>query len=87
MDISITPSVVEACMDGIDRAYDLSHKLKREIKIRPFIMVSNCYYSHRSKEILYRSDLCAMCGFIVAPVCPTDAIEWGGQKHCLGVNQ
>ena len=27
MDISATPSVVEACMDGIARAYDLSHKL------------------------------------------------------------
>ena len=40
MDISATPSVVEACMDGIDRAYEISHKLKKEIRIRPFIMVS-----------------------------------------------
>ena len=40
MDISATLTVVEACMDGIDRAYELSRKLKKEIKIRPFIMVS-----------------------------------------------
>ena len=40
MDISATPEVVKACMEGIDRAYDFSNSLKKEIKIRPFIMVS-----------------------------------------------
>ena len=42
MDISATPSVVEACMDGIDRAYDLSHKLKREIIVNtPFNLLES----------------------------------------------
>ena len=88
MDISATPSVVEACMDGIDRAYDLSHKLKREIKIRPFIMVSvGMPGDHHVRKSYIDPDLCIMCGLCVAPVCPTDAIEWGGPKTLAVVNQ
>ena len=33
LDISATPSVVEACMEGIDRAYDISIELEKEIEL------------------------------------------------------
>ena len=40
LDISATPSVVESCMEGIDRAFDLSVKLGINLVTRPYIMVS-----------------------------------------------
>ena len=88
MDISATPSVVKACLEGIDRAYEISHKLKKEIKIRPFIMISvGMPGDHHVRKALIDPDLCIMCGLCVDPVCPTDAIEWGGAKTLAVVNQ
>lgn len=88
LDISATPSVVKACMEGIDRAYDISVELEKEIKIRPFIMVSvGMPGDHHVRKSYIDPDLCIKCGLCVAPVCPTDAIEWGGPKTIAVVNQ
>ena len=88
MDISATPSVVKACMEGIDRAYEISHKLKKEIKIRPFIMVSvGMPGDHHVRKAFIDPNSCIMCGLCVDPVCPTDAIDWGGAKTLAVVNQ
>ena len=40
LDISATPEVVESCVEGIDRAFDVSDSLGINLKTRPYIMVS-----------------------------------------------
>ena len=40
LDISTSPEVVKAAIDGINRAYDISKSLGIDIGIRPFIMIS-----------------------------------------------
>lgn len=76
LDISASPSVVKAAMHGIDRAFDASNKLKIEIGIRPFIMVSiGMPGDHHVRKAFINEDLCIKCGLCTSPVCPTEAIE------------
>tara|TARA_B100001250_G_scaffold406380_1_gene425318 strand:+ start:968 stop:2092 length:1125 start_codon:yes stop_codon:yes gene_type:complete len=75
-DISATPEVVKAAMDGIDRAYDISNKFKIDIGIRPYIMVSvGMPGDHHVRKALIHDEMCVKCGLCVAPICPTEAIE------------
>ena len=75
-DISATPEVVKAAMNGIDRAYDISSKFNIDIGIRPYIMVSvGMPGDHHVRKALINDDTCIKCGLCVAPVCPTEAIE------------
>jgi len=75
LDISATPSVVTACVDGINRAFDLSQKVGVDIKIQPYIMVSvGMPGDHHVRKATIDPDACIKCGLCVSPVCPTDAI-------------
>ena len=75
-DISATPEVVKAAMDGIDRAYDISNKFKIDIGIRPYIMVSvGMPGDHHVRKALIHDEMCVKCGLCVAPICPTEAIK------------
>tara|TARA_Y100001938_G_scaffold20422_1_gene25867 strand:- start:9701 stop:10825 length:1125 start_codon:yes stop_codon:yes gene_type:complete len=75
-DISATPEVVKAAMNGIDRAYDISSKFGIDVGIRPYIMVSvGMPGDHHVRKALINDDTCIKCGLCVAPVCPTEAIE------------
>lgn len=76
LDISTTPEVVKAAMEGIDKAYDISEKLGVDIGIRPYIMVSvGMPGDHHVRKAFIHEDLCVQCGLCVAPICPTEAIE------------
>ena len=76
LDISTTPDVVKAAMDGIDRAYDVSDKLGIDIGVRPYVMVSvGMPGDHHVRKAFIHEDMCVKCGLCVAPVCPTEAIE------------
>ena len=75
LDISATPSVVEACVEGIDMAFDLSIKLNINLKTRPYIMVSvGMPGDHHVRKAFIDPETCIKCGLCVAPVCPTEAI-------------
>ena len=72
-DVSATPEVVEACVSGIEMAYELSSKLKKEIRTRPFITVSvGMGGDHHVRKAIIVDD-CVDCGKCI-PACPTDAI-------------
>jgi len=76
LDISTTPSVVLAAVDGINRAYEIAPKLDIDIGIKPFIMISvGMPGDHHVRKAFIHEDLCIKCGLCVAPVCPTVAIE------------
>jgi len=72
-DVSATPKVVEACMEGIDLAYRHAGELGREIPLRPFITVSVGMPGDHHVRKAYIVDDCVECGKCI-PVCPTDAI-------------
>ncbi|MFC1626539.1 DUF362 domain-containing protein [Pseudomonadota bacterium] len=72
-DVSVTPKVVNACMDGIDMAYKYAEIFSREIQVRPFITVSvGMPGDHHVRKAFIIND-CVDCGKCI-PVCPTDAI-------------
>ena len=72
-DVSATPSVVEACVDGINLAYEHAKSFDREITVRPFITVSvGMPGDHHVRKASIIDD-CVECGKCI-PVCPTDAI-------------
>ena len=76
LDISTTPSVVLAAVDGINRAYEIADKLNIDIGTKPFIMISvGMPGDHHVRKAYIHEDLCIKCGLCVAPVCPTVAIE------------
>ena len=75
LDISATPAVVESCMEGIDRAFDVSVKLGINLITRPYIMVSvGMPGDHHVRKAFIDPETCIKCGLCVAPVCPTEAI-------------
>jgi ferredoxin len=73
LDVSATLKVVEACMDGIDLAYEHAERLGLEIPIRPFITVSVGMSGDHHVRKAFIVDDCVDCGKCI-PVCPTDAI-------------
>jgi len=76
LDISATPEVVKSCVEGIDRAFDVSDSLGINLKTRPYIMVSvGMPGDHHVRKAFIDPDTCIKCGLCVAPVCPTEAIE------------
>ncbi len=75
-DISTTPDIVKAAMDGINRAYDISDKFGIDIGIRPYIMISiGMPGDNHVRKAFIHEDMCVQCGLCVAPICPTEAIE------------
>lgn len=72
-DVSAKPQVVEACIEGIDRAYQWSEKLGIKIQNRPFITVSVGMPGDHHVRKAYIIDSCVECNKCI-PVCPTDAI-------------
>jgi len=76
LDISATPEVVESCVEGIDRAFDVSDSLGINLQTRPYIMVSvGMPGDHHVRKAFIDPETCIKCGLCVAPVCPTEAIE------------
>jgi ferredoxin len=74
MDVSANIEVVEACMKGIDIAFELSERMGINLKIRPFIMVSvGMPGDHHVRKSYINLDTCLKCDLCI-PVCPTDAI-------------
>lgn len=72
-DVSATPGVVKACIDGIELAHQHANKLKKKIPLRPFITVSVGMPGDHHVRKAYIVDDCVECGKCI-PVCPTDAI-------------
>ena len=72
-DVSATPSVVEACVNGIKDAYELASELGKTIPVRPFITVSVGMGGDHHVRKAYIVDDCVECTKCI-PVCPTDAI-------------
>ena len=73
-DVSATPNIVEACMSGIDDAYESALALNVEITNRPFITVSvGMPGDHHVRKAIINHDKCVKCDLCI-PVCPTDAI-------------
>lgn len=72
-DVSATPKVVEACVSGINLAYEYAGVLGREIPVRPYITVSVGMPGDHHVRKAYIVDDCVSCGKCI-PVCPTDAI-------------
>jgi len=86
LDISATPEVVEACMAGIGRAYDLAPQLGKEIPTRPFITVSVGMGGDHHVRKAFIVDDCVDCKKCI-PVCPTDAIPDSYEvirEKCIG---
>ena len=76
LDISATPEVVKSCVEGIDRAFDISGSLGINLKTRPYIMVSVGMPGDRHvRKAFIDPETCIKCGLCVSPVCPTEAIE------------
>lgn len=73
LDISATPEVVEACMAGIDKAYELAPRFSKEIATRPFITVSVGMGGDHHVRKAFIVDDCVDCKKCI-PVCPTEAI-------------
>ena len=72
-DVSATPSVVEACGQGIDLAYGYADRMGLEVPIRPFITVSVGMPGDHHVRKAFIIDDCVSCDLCI-PVCPTDAI-------------
>jgi len=72
-DVSATPSIVRACVEGITEAYQLAPQLEKSIPIRPFITVSVGMSGDHHVRKAYIIDDCIDCGLCI-PACPTDAI-------------
>ena len=76
LDISATPEVVKSCVEGIDRAFDISGSLGINLQTRPYIMVSvGMPGDHHVRKAFIDPETCIKCGLCVSPVCPTEAIE------------
>jgi len=72
-DVSATPDVVEACVSGINTAYEIADSLGKTITIRPYITVSvGMGGDHHVRKAIIVDD-CVECGKCI-PVCPTEAI-------------
>ncbi len=85
-DISATPQVVDACMDGIDKGLNLAGSFNRDIAIRPFVTVSVGMRGDHHVRKAFIVDDCVECGKCI-PVCPTDAIPESYdiiQELCIG---
>ncbi len=73
-DVSASPEVVESCVAGIKRAYELSSSLGLPIQNRPFITVSvGMSGDHHVRKAKIIVDKCVECNLCI-PACPTDAI-------------
>jgi ferredoxin len=84
-DVSATPSIVTACMEGIDLAYEYT-AAGDGIKMRPFITVSVGMPGDHHVRKAFIVDDCVDCGKCI-PVCPTDAIPDNLeiiQEKCIG---
>jgi len=74
MDVSANVNVVNACMEGIDIAFDIAKDFGINLNIRPFIMVSvGMPGDHHVRKSYIDLDICLRCDLCI-PVCPTDAI-------------
>ena len=85
-DVSATPRVVEACVEGIELAYVHAPGLGKEIPIRPFITVSVGMPGDHHVRKAFIVDECVSCGKCI-PVCPTEAIPEDYQiirERCIG---
>lgn len=85
-DVSATPSIVSACVKGIDLAYEHAAAIGQEIAVRPFITVSVGMPGDHHVRKAFIVDDCVDCGKCI-PVCPTDAIPDNFeiiQEKCIG---
>jgi len=74
MDVSANVAVVEACMDGIDIAFELSTRMNIPLKLRPYITVSvGMPGDHHVRKASIDMVTCLQCNLCI-PVCPTSAI-------------
>jgi NAD-dependent dihydropyrimidine dehydrogenase PreA subunit len=74
LDVSANVDVVKAAMEGIDLAYEYTHKLNVKIEDRPYIMVSvGMPGDPHVRKSFINADKCIGCTLCI-PICPTDAI-------------
>ncbi|MFN8671281.1 MAG: 4Fe-4S binding protein [Candidatus Sericytochromatia bacterium] len=87
LDISATPSVVLACMEGIEQSHFYAKKLDIKIPFNPFITVSvGMPGDHHVRKAFIDLEKCVTCNLCI-PVCPTDAIPNDlviKQEKCIG---
>jgi len=85
-DVSASPSVVKACVEGIDLAYQHHEALGCKIPVQPFITVSVGMPGDHHVRKAYIVNDCVSCGKCI-PVCPTDAIPESYEivrEKCIG---
>ena len=85
-DVSARPEIVQAAVEGIDRAYRKASEAGSNIETRPFITVSvGMPGDHHVRKAII-TDACVECGKCI-PVCPTDAIPESYdviREKCIG---
>ena len=87
LDVSANVDVFNACVEGIDIAFNMSKKMGINLKTRPFIMVSvGMPGDHHVRKSHINLDICLKCDLCI-PVCPTDAIPSSLiviEEKCIG---
>lgn len=85
-DVSATPEVVTACVQGIARAIEIAPQLRCNVQIRPFITVSVGMPGDHHVRKAYIVEDCVQCGKCIY-VCPTNAISDQhviSRERCIG---
>ncbi len=72
-DVSASPRIVTACMEGIDNAIKISNRIFSPITNRPIITVSVGMPGDHHVRKAFITDSCIKCNLCI-PSCPTDAI-------------
>ena len=87
-DVAANPNIVECCVEGINKAFELSKNFDIALQIRPFITVSvGMPGDHHVRKSEIHLDECIKCNLCI-PVCPTEAIPGSLvviKDKCIGV--
>tara|TARA_Y100001970_G_scaffold266394_1_gene355019 strand:- start:36440 stop:37471 length:1032 start_codon:yes stop_codon:yes gene_type:complete len=73
LDVSATPSVVKACKEGVERAFEIADDMDIKLSYKPYIKVSVGMPGDHHVRKAYINEDCVQCDLCI-PVCPTSAI-------------